>query len=213
MICSINEIKSIIIAASKGAGLSFSSARSLSSASVWMVQRGYDGVNGVFLALESQKKKEIIVTFKNKQMRVFSPVQAANGGSAIMDFLIVEKPNSKVELLNVDVPVLMVGFAGMIAESYNVQILIDFFDGSKVTIEGDKLFVNGTIPLKEANMNISINERAKIKQDLGLKVKKKSLFVSFQSWEKLQELAALTYVEVTNLSHKSGAGAGLIDND
>ena len=213
MICSINETRSIIIDAAKGAGYSYSLARSLSYASVWMAQRGFEGIDGCLLALSSNIQKEKRLAVESQQTKFFSPVQVANSGSSIMDFLIAVKPNSKVELLNVDVPVLMVGFAGIIAEAYNLQVVIDFLDDGKVTIEGDQLLANGAIPLKDSNMNISINEKARINQVHQLKIKKPDLFISADSWEKLQKLAVLTYVEVTDLSHNLGAGAGLIDND
>jgi len=212
MICSVNEVENIFTKAAIGAGFHVGIAGEISNAGIWLSLNGFNGEETVLKVIQGKQRNSKVV-FDDIGRPMFNDQHVGLIGPSVIDYLIASKCSQVIKLINIDVPLLMVGLAGVASNILDFRFLIKFQNNVEVNISKNHFSKTGTILAKRATITISIREGIDRHKEKKLNLKEGGIKVSDRAWGKLNKLAHLTYVKNSVASRYIGAGAGLIDND
>jgi len=146
----------------------------------------------------------------SRKVADFENVSVVNDGPFFADCL-QSNLYKKINIRSIDSVLLLAGFCLHLAPelslslSLNKKVVARFFENS---LAADNEFL---ISNKADYVTLKIAD--KIHDDLVELEPSVSLFIEDKIWREIEDLAANTYVQETEQSRLTGAGAGLTDND
>ncbi len=215
MRCTLYEIETTLRKASSGTGLPFGLAEDIGKATTWLCEKGYNGVEEALVAINSMNgwtDGAKVLTGDNEM--IFPDAKSAMCGPSVIDLLLAEKIVTRINLLNVDSAVLIMGFAGVAATSNNCEFQIEFSNSSTVRVGSNKVTEHGLLPAMPDSILITCHNN-NLKNDAHAQTLKthNGVEVNEGSWHQAEILAAKTLVPESKNSRASGAGALSSDND
>jgi hypothetical protein len=223
MKCSLNEIELNCRKAAKGCGLPWGVADEAGKAVRWLHAFGLDAVTGYASLLGQYDHRNHLdyapISLEGiwlARSEILSPIMT---GISLCDCLkmMTQQP---IKTADIAWPLLAAGFLGQAALTKEHAVRISWSDVSLV-LSRDELHVSGKPEdLNAASASSLTCERLSATGDSELADSGASLdlhigdaAVDETAWVQLSEYAHRTYVEATEASRLSGAGAGLNDND
>jgi hypothetical protein len=223
MKCSLNEIELNCRKAARGCGLPWGVADEAGKAVRWLHAFGLDAVTGYATLLDQYDHSNhldyaplSLEGVWQARSDILSPIMT---GISLCDCLEMMKQQT-IETANIAWPLLAAGFLGQVALEKEQAVRISWNDVSLVLYR-DELNVSGKAEdLDVARVSSLTCERLSSADGHELTEFGTSLDlhigdagVNKSAWTQLSEYAHRTYVEATEASRLSGAGAGLNDND
>ncbi len=215
---SLNEIEQTCRKAARGSGLPWGVADDTGRAVRWLHTFQLDGVSSLAALLERFDHQRP-VDYAPQSLdgvwqgpnNVLSPIMAGLALSDCMGLL----PERGIRTCEIACPILVAGYVGQTILNRERAVTLGWLSiglsicHDLVTITGDKddLYADRADRLA---CEKGVFDRD---SDGGRYPKVGDTWVDAGAWEKLEERAWLTYVEATEESRLSGAGAGLHDND
>jgi len=198
MQCSRNELTAVLAKAASGTGLPVGVAQDAARAAVWLEEHGEEGVSSLLaaLSLEDQHQSALV------------------RGVAAVDLAIAE-PGRSIAVPELDLPILVAGYAGSAAVD-GATVMVTFAADVSATVGPDRLALTGRVPPRSDVTIEAILPPSVPSLSPPLTVARPyrgAIDVSDTHWEAASALAAQTYVPATEASRLKGAGAGLTDND
>jgi Protein of unknown function (DUF3726) len=207
VICSLNEIETMVRKAAVGAGWSFGLAEEIGRAAAWLAARRINGVGAALAAAEAAPVPAM--PEREPEGWIFPDARAAAAPSAF-DLLAEAEGPMRVALRRVDQPLLVVGLAGIAAETYGGRYELSFPGGGQADVSAEGVSWNGPMPRPGAGIVII---RQPTHSALRCAMPSAGVTVDDALWDRAREMAARTFVPASDASRARGAGAGLIDND
>lgn len=209
MICSLNEIGGAVQKAAVGSGYPAGPAADLAAAAVWLCSRRLDGVGAALATLASGFDAEARRQDGDASIHL-SDAAVGRWGSSPFELLatagfervVVERPDS---------PLLLLGFAGIVARSTGVAFALSDGSDAPVVVTGSGLTTAGDAWAGATTVRIEMADAAD--DDIAPDEVPRGVDVGDEDWSKANDLAARTYVPATDASRLTGAGADLDDND
>ena len=223
MKCSLNEIELNCRKAARGCGLPWGVADEAGKAIRWLHAFGLDAVTEYAMLLGEYDHSSYLdyapVSLKDiwqARSETLSPIMT---GISLCDCLEMMKQRA-IETADIARPLLAVGFLGQAALDKVQAVQIKWGDVSLVLYR-DELYISGKLEDLNAVRAKSLTcERLSADGDsnfmgfgIGQELHIGDATVDADAWAQLSEYAHRTYVEATEASRLSGAGAGLNDND
>lgn len=202
---SYNEISMTVKKAALGAGLEYGLAEDVGRAAHWLCARGHDGVAIAHAAIISAAGE----TACRYRSGVFAGAHAATAGPSALD---LARTGFPVELENLDVPLLLAGLAGAEAGMAAIRFHLTLGDNDAIVISagGPDRALDTLQP--GADVCVSAEPLAQTGQSAAGQ-DSAGADVDETTWNRIEALAAKTYVPASDASRTRGAGAGLTDND
>lgn len=209
MICSLNEVDATLRKAAVGAGLMVGLADAVAAAGVWLCAQELDGVGAV---LEAVLNPDPVCQPRTKtpgdgSTLTFSGTSVGRCGPSVFEVL----EGTGIERVVVDTPdapLLLVGFAGVAAQTAGGSFMLNDCTGNSVHVAARAW--SGSAPLTGAT-------QLEASRSTWVPAAERSLpngvVVNADAWASALSLAQRTYVPATDESRRRGAGAGLTDND
>lgn len=207
---SFNEVETMLRKAVIGAGLPVGLAEDIGRAGAWLAAHGYDGIGAVMSAVRDGMSRSVMPA-KDGRALVFADARIAVCGPSAIDFVAVADAADEVRLLNADSPLLLIGFAGIAAASYGLDISLVFSNGGTASVSAGILALNGPVPIAGTDVVITCQDTGQTAQ--SGKPPASGVVVGEEIWREAEALAVRTYVPSSAASRAKGAGAGLTDND
>ncbi len=215
---SLNEIEQTCRKAARGSGLPWGVADDTGRAVRWLHGFGLDGVSSLVALLERLDHQRA-VDYAPQSLdgvwqgacHVLSPIMTGLALSDCMSLL----PERGIRTREIACPLLVAGYVGqtLLRPEQSVRLL---WLSIRLTIGHDRLAIIGDQgDLYTDSAPHLICDKGVFEQP-GRDIcypKVGDMSVSAGAWGKLESRAWLTYVEATEESRLSGAGAGLNDND
>ena len=223
MKCSLNEIELNSRKAARGCGLPWGVADEAGKAVRWLHAFGLDAVTGYATLLDQHDHSNYLdyaplslEGIWHSRSEILSPIMT---GISLCDCLEIMTQRT-IETADIARPLLAAGFLGQAALDKEQAVRISWSNVSLVLYR-DELRVSGKpADLYVASASSLTCERLSDAGDRELAEFGASLdlnigdaVVDASAWTRLSEYAHRTYVEATEASRLSGAGAGLDDND
>ncbi len=223
MKCSLNEIELNCRKAARGCGLPWGVADEAGKAVRWLHAFGLDAVTG-YATLLSQYDHNNYFDYApvslegiwQARSEILSPIMT---GISLCDCFELMTQRT-IETTDIAWPLLAAGFLGQTVLDKEQAVRISWNDVSLVLCR-DELVVSGeSEDLYVATAGSLVCERLPVadrreltESGVGLDLHIGDAVVDASAWAQLSEYAHRTYVEATEASRLSGAGAGLNDND
>ena len=199
---SLSEIDTTSKRASKAAGFSWGIAEEIGKGIRSLELFGLPGIKNLNLYLNKIEKKhpeKVIKIDKENKNKELCPIYC---GVAFLDQCRKLEILKNVKFYNVNYPILILPFISKASEIVGKKILIQF---NKST-----LLMNFNKSILSKNLETQVIPLA---EKINIEFLENKNSFSDHEWKELYKISEKTFVEETDSSKKSGAGAGLIDND
>ena len=201
---SFSEIETTTKRASKAAGFSWGVAEEIGKSIRSLELFGLPGIINLNQYLKKIKKKHptkiIKIEKENKtNNKELCPIYS---GVAFLDRCLELEKLKSLKFYNVSYPLLMLPFISRASEIMSKKILVQF-DSSSFLLNFDKSIFSKNIEKQSQSIAKVVNIEF---------MENKNSF-SEQEWKELYKLSEETFVDESDSLKKTGAGAGLTDND
>ena len=199
-----SEIETTTKRASKAAGFSWGVAEEIGKSIRSLELFGLPGIisfNQYLKMIKNKHPSKITkIEKENKNVdREFCPIYS---GVAFLDHCLELEKLKSLNFYNVNYPLLMLSFISRASEIISKRIFVQF-DNSSFLLNFDKSIFS-------KNFEKQIQSQAKA---VNIKFIENKNSFSEQDWKELYKLSEETFVDESDSSKKSAAGAGLTDND
>jgi len=199
-----SEIETTTKRASKAAGFSWGIAEEIGKAIMSLELFGLPGIINLNQYLKKIKKKHPIkITRIEKENKTddkeLCPIYS---GIAFLDRCLELEKLKSLKFYNVSYPLLMLPFINRASEIMSKKILVQF-DNSSFLLNFDKSIFS-------KNIKKQVHSQAKV---INIEFIENKNSFSEQDWKQLYKLSEETFVDESDSLKKTGAGAGLTDND
>ena len=202
---SSSEIDTVSKRAAKASGFSWGIAEEIGKSIKTLELFGISGVENLNAYLNSLKKNKSegpkqILTNNKPQGKSFCPFYT---GTALIDTAENVLKLKTIKFCSIDYPILILPFISRL--SYKIgRVIIIKIDKYEI-----KLNLNQFITANQEIQNIVLPTCKSLEIDI---LESKDTFKK-ETWEQLYQLSTETFVEESERSKTSAAGAGLVDND
>jgi len=207
---SLNEIEMVLRKAAAGCDFPHGLAEDIGRAGAWLCARGLDGL-GAGLAGVMAGRAEPGGMHYDAREKAFSDARVAWCGPSAVDLVLCAEEGDMIRLTGIDVPLLLVGFAGLAA--LETGISLRFSNGCAVLAGPGGLDMRGAMPSAGVDATLALTDAPERFRPLGETPLLDGIDVDPTLWAEALALAARTYVPASDASRATGAGAGDIDND
>ena len=199
-----SEIETTTKRASKAAGFSWGIAEEIGKSIRSLEMFGLPGIINLNQYLKKIKKKhpkkiEKIEKENKAEDKELCPIYS---GVAFLDRCLELEKLRSLKFYNVSYPLLMLPFISRASEMMSKKILVQF-DKSSFLLNFDKSIFSKDIEKQAQSIAKVVNIEF---------IENKNSF-SKQNWKELYKLSEETFVDESDSLKKTGAGAGLTDND
>ena len=201
---SFSEIETTTKRAAKAAGFSWGVAEEIGKSIRSLELFGLPGIinlNQYLKKINKKHPKKITKIEKENKTtdKEFCPIYS---GVAFLDRCLELEKLKSIKFYNVSYPLLMLPFISRSSEIMSKKILVQF-DNSSFLLNFDKSIFS-------KNIQKQIQTQAKV---LNIEFIENKNSFSEQDWKELYKLSEETFVDESDSLKKTGAGAGLTDND
>ena len=199
-----SEIETTTKRASKAAGFSWGVAEEIGKSIRSLELFGLPGIINLNKYLKKIKKKhpKKISKIEKKNKTKDKELCPIYSGVAFLDRCLELEKLKSLKFYNVSYPLLMLPFISRASEMMSKKILVQF-DKSSFLLNFDKSIFSKDIEKQAQSIAKVVNIEF---------MENKNLF-SKQDWKELYKLSEETFVDESDSLKKTGAGAGLTDND
>ena len=208
MQCSHNELEMTLRKAVIGAGFTVGTAVEAARAGLWLCRHDCDGAGAVLAGVGRPPATPTCA--QTAAGWLFAKTQAVVAGAAALDHVLADAGGAAVVCDDIDVPLLLIGFAGDAAERTGRTLAVDC-EGRSLVISPRMAHAVAAAWAGEKRMTLRCAEATQDGEAPGEPLSRIS--VNGQTWREILDLAARTYVPASDASRLHGAGAGLTDND
>ena len=201
---SFSEIDTTTKRASKAAGFSWGVAEEIGKSIRSLELFGLPGIININQYLKKIKKKhpKKITKIEKKNKTDDKELCPIYSGIAFLDRCLELEKLKSLKFYNVSYPLLMLPFISRASEIMSKKILVQF-DNSSFLLNFDKSIFSKNIEKQAQSIAKVVNIEF---------IENKNSF-SQQDWKELYKLSEETFVDESDSLKKTGAGAGLTDND
>ena len=201
---SFSEIETVSKRASKAAGFSWGIAEEIGKSIMSLELFGLPGIINLNHYLKKIKKKhpKKITKIEKKNKTDDKELCPIYSGVAFLDRCLELEKLKSLKFYNVSYPLLMLPFISRASEIMSKKILVQF-DNSSFLLNFDKSIFSKNIEKQAQPQTKLVNIEF---------IENKNSF-SEQDWKELYKLSEETFVDESDSQKKTGAGAGLTDND
>lgn len=215
MFVSLNEIDVSAKRAARGVGLPWGLAEEAGKAARWLCARGLAGVS-VLVPLLLDDQQQPVAALAPITGDAWTPAGAylcpLITGAALADDSGEIVRRRTIVLHDLRAPLLLLPFVSRLARQEGTALRYDWGQGRANLAPDGAAEVSGDILTQHCETaEIAVGGEAHFSNPLREGFEPVGVDAAF--WEKLQKLAALTYVPASEHSRLAGAGAGLSDND
>ena len=199
-----SEIETTTKRASKAAGFSWGVAEEIGKSIRSLELFGLPGIINLNKYLKKIKKKhpKKIAKIEKKNKTKDKELCPIYSGIAFLDRCLELEKLKSLKFYNVSYPLLMLPFISRASEMMSKKILVQF-DKSSFLLNFDKSIFSKDIKKQAQSIAKVVNIEF---------MENKNSF-SEQNWKELYKLSEETFVDESDSLKKTGAGAGLTDND
>ena len=199
-----SEIETTTKRASKAAGYSWGVAEEIGKSIRSLELFGLPGIINLNKYLKKIKKKhpKKIVKIEKKNKTKDKELCPIYSGIAFLDRCLELEKLKSLKFYNVSYPLLMLPFISRASEMISKKILVQF-DKSSFLLNFDKSIFS-------KNIEKQVQSIAKV---VSIEFIENKNSFSKQNWKELYKLSEETFVDESDSLKKTGAGAGLTDND
>jgi uncharacterized short protein YbdD (DUF466 family) len=199
-----SEIETTTKRASKAAGFSWGVAEEIGKSIRSLELFGLPGIINLNKYLKKIKKKhpKKIAKIEKKNKTKDKELCPIYSGIAFLDHSLELEKLKSLKFYNVSYPLLMLPFISRASEMMSKKILVQF-DKSSFLLNFDKSIFSKDIEKQAQSIAKVVNIEF---------MENKNSF-SKQNWKELYKLSEETFVDESDSLKKTGAGAGLTDND
>lgn len=212
---SANEVYQTARKACLAAGYLPDRAEDVSLASCWLQYAGFNGCGELDLLLAQEIEKNLTapvqlqLQVKNSCLHV-AKLRPAYEGIAAIDWLLASGDAAQIHIDKIEHPLVVAALLWRAGLLYQKQFQIQA-DGLAMPVLLPEAGLDRLKEIGTLSGKVVIQVNAEI--SLPITVPAGPSEVDEKTWERLNNLAAQTYVPETESSRLSGAGAGLVDND
>ena len=201
---SFSEIDTTAKRASKAAGFSWGIAEEIGKSIRSLELFGLPGIINLNKYLKKIKKKhpKKITKIEKKNKTKDKELCPIYSGVAFLDRCLELEKLKTLKFYNVSYPLLMLPFISRASEMMSKKILVQF-DKSSFLLNFDKSIFSKNIEKQSQSIAKVVNIEF---------MENKNSFLQ-QDWKELYKLSEETFVDESDSLKKTGAGAGLTDND
>ncbi len=218
MICSLNEIQSAVLKATRGAGLSWGLAEEASRAARWLAARDLPGVPSLAGLLEriyAAGDADVAPVTEGNHWRPAGPwISGLHAGIAFADLAGEIDDDGELAVADVAEPLLFLPFAALASRVCASPLAVSWPGCEKMLSAGD---IVGAVPIGQlADHAPMLTVRVVNAPALAPapKPEARSVYVDDGAWARLDSFAKRTYVPESEESRAQGAGSGtLVDTD
>ncbi len=201
---SLSEIDTVSKRATRAAGFSWGIAEEVGKNIRILEMFGLPGIRNLnnFLKIKKERKFENLnlINLENKTgINQFCPIIT---GISFLDQIKTLETLQEIKIENVAYPLLFLPFASRASEIIGKRIFLKFDNKEFLLNFNNNIYSNF---LKNEIIEVANNISARIIDNLDL--------FTDDEWKELYKLSENTFVEESESLKKSGAGAGLTDND
>ena len=194
LMCSHNEVGSLLYKAAVGAGYPVGIAEEVGRAGGWLSARGVDGVRAVRLALDGDAADRSVLQREVAGLDRF--------------FVAADRP---ARLMAGSPQILLAGLAAVMLPATVACVRLLFANGGVAAVSrGDLFGMGGDLPFDAGE--VSVVALASVPSAPACPFQPR-IAVREADWRALSAWAARTYVPESEVSRAVGAGAGVTDND
>jgi len=199
-----SEIETTTKRASKAAGFSWGVAEEIGKSVRSLELFGLPGIININQYLKKIKKKhpKKITKIEKKNKTDDKELCPIYSGVAFLDRCLELEKLKSLKFYNVSYPLLMLPFISRASEIMSKKILVQF-DNSSFLLNFDKSIFS-------KNIKKQVHSQAKV---INIEFIENKNSFSEQDWKQLYKLSEETFVDESDSLKKTGAGAGLTDND
>ena len=199
-----SEIETTVKRASKAAGFSWGIAEEIGKSIMSLELFGLPGIINLNHYLKKIKKKhpKKITKIEKKNKIGDKELCPIYSGVAFLDRCLELEKLKSLKFYNVSYPLLMLPFISRASEIMSKKILVQF-DNSSFLLNFDKSIFS-------KNIKKQVHSQAKV---VNIEFIENKNSFSEQDWKQLYKLSEETFVDESDSLKKTGAGAGLTDND
>ena len=199
-----SEIETTVKRASKAAGFSWGIAEEIGKSIMSLELFGLPGIVNLNHYLKKIKKKhpKKITKIEKKNKTDDKELCPIYSGVAFLDRCLELEKLKSLKFYNVSYPLLMLPFISRASEIMSKKILVQF-DNSSFLLNFDKSIFS-------KNIKKQVHSQAKV---VNIEFIENKNSFSEQDWKQLYKLSEETFVDESDSLKKTGAGAGLTDND
>ena len=199
-----SEIETTTKRASKAAGFSWGVAEEIGKSIRSLELFGLPGIINLNQYLKKIKKKHPtkITKIEKENKTDDKELCPIYSGVAFLDRCLELEKLKSLKFYNVNYPLLMLAFISRASEIMSKKILVQF-DNSSFLLNFDKSIFS-------KNIEKQAQSQAKI---VNIEFMENKNSFSEQDWKELYKLSEETFVDESDSLKKTGAGAGLTDND
>ena len=199
-----SEIETTTKRASRAAGFSWGVAEEIGKSIRSLELFGLPGIINLNQYLKKIKKKhpKKITKIEKKNKTKDKELCPIYSGVAFLDRCLELEKLKSIKFYNVSYPLLMLPFISRASEMMSKKILVQF-DKSSFLLNFDKSIFSKDIEKQAQSIAKIVNIEF---------MENKNSF-SKQNWKELYKLSEETFVDESDSLKKTGAGAGLTDND
>ena len=199
-----SEIETTVKRASKAAGFSWGVAEEIGKSIRSLELFGLPGIINLNKYLKKIKKKhpKKITKIEKKNKTDDKELCPIYSGVAFLDRCLELEKLKSLKFYNVSYPLLMLPFISRASEIMSKKILVQF-DNSSFLLNFDKSIFS-------KNIKKQVHSQAKV---VNIEFIENKNSFSEQDWKQLYKLSEETFVDESDSLKKTGAGAGLTDND
>ena len=199
-----SEIETTVKRASKAAGFSWGVAEEIGKSIMSLELFGLPGIINLNHYLKKIKKKhpKKITKIEKKNKTDDKELCPIYSGVAFLDRCLELEKLKSLKFYNVSYPLLMLPFISRASEIMSKKILVQF-DNSSFLLNFDKSIFS-------KNIKKQVHSQAKV---INIEFIENKNSFSEQDWKQLYKLSEETFVDESDSLKKTGAGAGLTDND
>ena len=199
-----SEIETTTKRASKAAGFSWGVAEEIGKSIRSLELFGLPGIINLNQYLKKIKKKhpKKITKIEKKNKTDDKELCPIYSGVAFLDRCLELEKLKSLKFYNVSYPLLMLPFISRASEIMSKKILVQF-DNSSFLLNFDKSIFS-------KNIKKQVHSQAKV---VNIEFMENKNSFSEQEWKELYKLSEETFVDESDSLKKTGAGAGLTDND
>jgi hypothetical protein len=199
-----SDIETTVKRASKAAGFSWGIAEEIGKSIMSLELFGLPGIINLNHYLKKIKKKhpKKITKIEKKNKTDDKELCPIYSGVAFLDRCLELEKLKSLKFYNVSYPLLMLPFISRASEIMSKKILVQF-DNSSFLLNFDKSIFS-------KNIKKQVHSQAKV---VNIEFIENKNSFSEQDWKQLYKLSEETFVDESDSLKKTGAGAGLTDND
>jgi len=201
---SLSEIDTVSKRASRAAGFSWGIAEEVGKNIRMLEMFGLPGIKNLNDFYKSKKKNRFenlnLITKENISASVqFCPIIA---GTSFLDQIKSLENLNEVKFEKIAYPLLFLPFVSRASEVIGKRLFLKFDDKEFLLNFNNNIY-----------SNFLKNEVIKIAKNVSVKFEENSDLFQQKEWEELYKFSENTFVKESDSLKKSGAGAGLTDND